>query len=145
MMMGVAQVMGMKPILRSRFSGAPAACAMASRAVAERKHALDGGDQRARAEQAQHGAAGGVVGEDRLHHRDFGGLAQRAGAIGGRGVRGIAGEARRMRAAAAAGVQACVGRERVLEDARHGSLPRTWPNWPFAHRGASPVPPIESA
>ena len=34
MMIGVAQVMGINPIFRSRFSGAPLACAKASRAPA---------------------------------------------------------------------------------------------------------------
>ena len=38
MMIGVAQVMGMKPTLRSFFSGAPAPCAKTSVAVASGKN-----------------------------------------------------------------------------------------------------------
>ncbi len=68
-MMGVAQVIGMKPTLRSFFSGAPLPWAKASRAVAERQDRGNGGHRRGRADRLQELAALGVDREDRAQDR----------------------------------------------------------------------------
>ena len=68
MMIGVAQVIGMKPTLRSFFSSF-APCPNTSVAVLERKELRDRGERGRGADAFQEGAARGVLRKHRAHHR----------------------------------------------------------------------------
>ena len=67
MMIGVAQVMGMKPTFRSFFSGA-AAWREGVDGRAEREELGDRGESRGGADGTQEGAAGVVLRDERPHH-----------------------------------------------------------------------------
>ena len=68
MMIGVAQVIGMKPTLRSFFSIGPAAANSFGRGL-EREELRDRGKRGRSAERLQEGAAAGVLRKHRAHHR----------------------------------------------------------------------------
>ena len=67
MMIGVAQVIGMKPTLRSFFSGAPASREGFGRGL-DRKELRDRGQRGRGADRFQEGAARGILGKHRAHH-----------------------------------------------------------------------------
>ena len=67
MMIGVAQVIGMKPTLRSFFSSGPRPCANNSVAVFEREELRERRQRGRGADRFQEGAARGILREHRTH------------------------------------------------------------------------------
>ena len=128
MMIGVAQVIGMKPTLRSFFSSGPPS-ANASVAVFERKELRQRRDRGRRPHRFQERAARGIARKHRAHHR--GGdhalvalllaLDLRLHLQLRRGV--MFGFADMQAAAATAGVKPAIGIERVVEGGHRLLLP----------------------